>query len=174
MAVRTALVFALACAVVAEAGAHGTGGHTGFVATVSYVEPPLPGLVVRVIGGHERISVQNLTRETVVLFAADGTVAARLARGEAAQWADRRVGATGPPPDRGEFVRNWRIRGEADGRPFAIHGFLGYRPPPRAEDESFLRWSAAVAGVVGVAALAALALVHRRHQGESESEPTEP
>ena len=118
----------LALLVAGAAHAHTTGIHTGFVATVSGVDPPLPGLVVRVVGGHERLSVQNWTQATVVLYREDGGVAARLGPGEGAAWADPRIGWEGPPPDGETRLRDWRIEGEADGEPIAIEGFLGYRP----------------------------------------------
>jgi hypothetical protein len=109
----------------------------GFVSTVSYVEPQVPGLLIRVIGGHERLSMRNLTQKPIVIFGADGRPTLRLEPGDAGAVADARIGATGPPPDQGEgeFVKNWRIAGEAGGEPFAIVGFLGYRGAERAEQE---------------------------------------
>jgi hypothetical protein len=53
------------------------------------------------------------------------------------EWHDHRIhwtGATPPPavqqaPDEHHLIRNWRIPARADGKPFAITGFLGYVPP---------------------------------------------
>jgi hypothetical protein len=150
--------------------AHPTGSHTGFVSTVSGIEPPQLGLLVQVLGGHERLSVHNLTRKTVVIFDADGGEALRLAPGDSGSVADPRIGSTGPPPDEGEFVRNWRIPGEADGEPFEIAGFLGYRAPG-ARDESdggLPRWAIVLAAAGGAIVLAAaLALPLLRREGES-------
>lgn len=163
----------LALLVAGAAHAHTTGIHTGFVATVSGVDPPLPGLVVRVVGGHERLSVQNWTQATVVLYGEDGGVAARLGLGEGAAWAEPRIGWEGPPPDGETRLRDWRIEGEADGEPIAIEGFLGYRPAAaaggdNAEGSGWPAW-ATVAVVVGGGILAAVALalplVRRKGEG---------
>ena len=150
--------------------AHPTGSHTGFVSTVSGIEPPQLGLLVQVLGGHERLSVRNLTRKTVVLFDEDGGEALRLAPGDSGSVADPRIGSTGPPPDEGEFVRNWRIPGEADGKPFEIAGFLGYRAPPGARNESdggLPRWAIVLATGGAIVLAAALALPLLRREGES-------
>jgi hypothetical protein len=160
----------LALAYAAGAHAHGGGSHTGFVSTVSGIEPPQLGLLVQVVGGHERLSVRNLTQGTVVVFDEDGREALRLAPGASGSVADPRIGSTGPPPEKGEFVKDWRISGEADGEPFEIVGFLGYRPPPgvQQDDSGLPVWAivlAAAAGAIVVAA--ALALPLRRREGES-------
>jgi hypothetical protein len=152
----------LAAVVPSPASAHTTGIHTGFVATVSGVTPALPGLLVRVIGGHERLSVQNWTERTIVIFGENGEVVARLAPGKGKAWADP------------------RIEGEADGKPFAIGGFLGYRPPPAAEahgssGSGWPRWATVAAlagGAVLVLAALALPLVRRKGEGEREESAT--
>jgi hypothetical protein len=113
-----------------SAGAHETGSHTGFLSTVSYIEPPLPGLLVRVIGGHERLSVANLTEKNVIILDGQGGPLVRIAPHRTEVWSEPRVGSEDAPPEQEGFVRNWHIRGTADGEPFAIVGFLGYRPPP--------------------------------------------
>lgn len=165
---RAPLVLLLLLASPSAALAHGGGGHVGFVATVSGIEPPIPGLIAQVLGGHERLSVQNLTQKTIVILDVEGRPQLHVAPGEAKSIADPRVGSTGPPPERGEFVRNWRIRGEADGEPFAIVGFLGYRRAVEAADGGGLSlWIPFAVGLVGAGALAALALTLRRRQGES-------
>jgi hypothetical protein len=166
-AVAAVVLLAVACA--PAVAAHGGGRHAGFVATVSGIEPPLPGLLVTVLDGHERLSIRNWTQRTIVVFGEDGREALRLAPGEARTVADPRIGSSGPPPAEGEFVKNWRIRGEADGTPFDIVGFLGYRPPRDAveEDDSGLpTWAVALVVGAGVlAAAAALALPLRRRGG---------
>lgn len=167
-ALLAATAAALACA--AAAHAHGEGPHVGFVATVSTIEPPQLGLLVDVIGGHERLSLRNLTQKTVVIFAPDGRPALRLAPGDSGSIADPRIGSTGPPPETGEFVKDWRITGEADGEPFEIVGFLGYRPPrgeEPAEGSGLPAWAIGLAVGVGAVVVAALALPLRRREGES-------
>jgi hypothetical protein len=149
---------------------HPTGTHFGFVSTVSGIEPRQLGLLVTVLGGHERLSVRNLTRKTVVIFDQDGDESLRLAAGESGTMADPRIGSTGPPPEEGEFVRNWSISGEANGEPFEILGFLGYRPPPAASDDSESgrpRWAvpAAVGGAIVLAAALVLPLLRREDEG---------
>jgi hypothetical protein len=154
----------LVCA--ASARAHEGGPHTGFVATVSGIEPSQLGLLVRVLGGHERLSVRNLTPKTVVIFGEDRQPALRLAPGRSGSLVDARIGSTGPPPEEGEFVKNWRIPGEAGGEPFEIVGFLGYRPPPGEEDDGsgFPAWG--IASVIGGLVAVALALPLLRRKGE--------
>jgi hypothetical protein len=151
-------VVALACA--GAAAAHGTGVHRGLVSTVSGTRPPIPGLVVNVLKGHERISVWNLTRKRVVLFDAAGRPVARLAPGKTEAWADPRITWTGPLPTQAKLLRNWRIRGEAGGEPFAIVGFLGYAPPAATDPsgQGTSPWLIAAAVAVGVLALVGLAV----------------
>jgi hypothetical protein len=167
------LLGAIALLAAGAGHAHTTGIHTGFVATISGVDPPLPGLLVRVVGGHERLSVRNWTERTVVLFNEQGGVVARLAPGDGRAWADPRIDWEGPPPEGETRLRTWRIEGEADGERFAIAGFLGYRPPAAAAaeelapDSGWPAW-ATIAVVVGggILAAAALALPLVRRKGE--------
>ncbi len=154
MRVALAVVLTVALAAPAAGQAHVTGAHTGFVATVSGIDPPLPGLLVQVLGGHERLSVRNWTQASVVIFDGRGGTAARLAPGESRTWADPRVRYSGPTPKEEGLVRNWQIRGEADGKAFTIAGFLGYRPPAEAAGG-------------GVLVVAALALPLWKRKGES-------
>jgi hypothetical protein len=160
-----------ALASAAGASAHEGGTHSGFISTVSTIDPFIPGLLVRVIGGHERLSVTNLTRKTVVILDAGGQPVARIPPGENRVWSEPRVGATEEPPEREGLVRNWRIPGTIDGEPFEIVGFLGYRPPPgeRAEEDGsgLPDWAIAVVAAGGALLLmAALALPLRRRKGE--------
>ena len=161
---------ALACA--PGAFAHEGTTHVGFVSTVSTIDPFVPGLLVRVIGGHERLSVTNLTRKRIVIFDASGSPVARIPPGENRVWTEPRVGATEEPPEREGLVRNWRIPGTADGERFEIVGFLGYRPPPgeraEADDSGPPGWAIALAAAGGgLLLMAALALPLRRRKGES-------
>ena len=154
----------------AGAFAHEGATHVGFVSTVSTIDPFLPGLLVRVIGGHERLSVTNLTRKTIVIFDRSGRPVARIPPGENRVWTEPRVGATEEPPEREGLVRNWRIPGTADGKPFEIVGFLGYRPPPgkpARKDGGLPGWAIALAVAGGALLLAvALALPLTRRKGE--------
>jgi hypothetical protein len=174
---RAALVAAavLALAGGEHASAHGGGSHSGFVATVSYIEPPQLGLLVRVTGGHEALEVRNLTRKTVEILGAGGQPALRLAPGASGSVADPRIGSTGPPPSQGEFVKDWRIPGRAAGMPFEIVGFLGYRAPAGEEGDgsSAPAWAIVLVGAVFVAALLALPLLALR-KGEKADESSEP
>jgi hypothetical protein len=149
------------------AHAHGLGSHAGFVSVVSTLDPPLPGVLVRVIGGHEHVSVTNLTEKSIVIFDAQNQPLVRVAPHETQVWREPRVGATEEPPEREGLVRNWRIRGTADGEPFLIVGFLGYRPPPSADDEDagVPGWAVALlvaGGLVVLTAAAAVPLLLRR------------
>ena len=167
-----AAVLTLAC--VEHASAHEGGSHSGFVATVSYIEPPQLGLLVRVNGGHEALEVRNLTRKTVEILGDDGKPSLRLAPGTSGAVADPRMGSTGPPPPQGEFVKDWRIPGLAAGEPFEIVGFLGYRAPAGEDEDDRWPpvWAIALVGCVLTAALLALPLLTLR-KGEKASERSE-
>ena len=150
------------------AAAHGEGEHTGYVSTVSGVEPLIPGLLVDVTGAHEWLSVRNWTPARVVIFDERGRPAETLQPGETRAWRDPRIQPPpGAPPKEEGIVRNWRIPGEAGGRRFEIVGFLGYRPPPQAPEDALPRWAVAAAAAAGAGALAAaLALPRLRRKDE--------
>jgi hypothetical protein len=167
-----AALVAAALLTATSAQAHRTGTHTGFQSTVSYIEPQLPGLLVQVLGGHEQLSVANLTRKNVVILDERGRPVARIAPGRTRVWPEPRIGSTEPPPEREGLVRNWRIPGTADGRPFAIVGFLGYRPPASESDDGDVVWAVAIVAGVGVLIAAALALPFLRREGEGEQHRT--
>jgi hypothetical protein len=156
---------------VEQAAGHGGGSHSGFVATVSYIEPPQVGLLVRVTGGHEALEVRNLTRKTVAILGENEQPRLRLAPGQSGSVADPRIGSTGPPPSQGEFVKDWRIPGTAGDERFEIVGFLGYRAPAGEEGDDRWPpvWAVALVGGVLVAALLALPLLALR-KGERVSE----
>ena len=162
----------LALGVAASASAHTTGTHTGLVGTVSGTEPVIPGLLVQLIGAHERISVRNFTHERVVIFDQAGNVSERLPPGSGRAWADPRIRYTGPPPTKEGLLKTWRIEGEAGGTPFTIRGFLGYRPPPGSGGKSggdLPVWAIVLVAAGGALLLAAaLALPLLRREGEDE------
>jgi hypothetical protein len=148
------------------ARAHGTGAHSGFQARVSYLEPSQPGVIVQVLGGHVRLSVANLTQKTIVVPGAEGLPTVRILPGRTEVWVEPRVGAAEAPPDREGLIRNWTIPATADGAPFEIVGFLGYRPPPNAslDDGGIPRWRIALlvaGGVLLVMAALAVPLLRR-------------
>ena len=143
---------------VATAHAHGGGSHSGFQARVSYLEPSQPGVLVQVLEGHVRLSLANLTPKTIVVPGGEGQPTVRIKPGRTEVWVEPRIGATEAPPKREGLVRNWTIPATADGAPFEIVGFLGYRPPAVAaqtEDEDVPTWVVIVAVAIGVIVLAA-------------------
>jgi hypothetical protein len=139
------------------AHAHGSDSHTGFQARVSYIEPQVPGLLLQVLDGHVRLSAANLTQKNIVIFDGRGAPKVRIPAGRTRVWREPRIGASEPPPEREGLVRNWRIRGSADGEPFQIVGFLGYRPPPDASGngDGLPTWAIVLLAVIGAAVLAA-------------------
>jgi hypothetical protein len=65
---------AAALLLVPAAGAHGNGpsGPKGYESVVTAVRPKVPGLAVTVLGGEERIRLQNRTGETIVVAGYEG------------------------------------------------------------------------------------------------------
>jgi hypothetical protein len=163
-----ALLLALGCA--GSASAHPVGPHTGFQARVSVIEPFIPGLLVTVLGGHEQVSCTNLTDKRVIILDEQGEPLVRVPPGQTQVWDEPRIGATEEPPEEEGLVRNWRIRGTADGEPFEIVGFLGYRPPPHeaaaeSADDGLPTWALVLAGAGGAFVLAAALAVPLRRRG---------
>jgi hypothetical protein len=166
------LVAALVTAASLSAGfarAHGTGAHSGFQARVSYLEPTQPGVLIQVLGGHVRLSLANLTRKTIVVPGAEGRRDVRIGPGRTEIWVEPRIGATEAPPEGEGLVRNWTIPATADGVPFEIVGFLGYRPPggravAKEEEGGTSIWLIAAAiggGVLVLSAALAVPLLRR-------------
>jgi hypothetical protein len=158
-----ALVLAVCAAavlsVVPSAQAHRTGAHGGLISTVSYVDPLVPGLLVRVLDGHVRLSVANLTKQDVFILDGQGRRVQRVPAGRTRVWREARVGANETTPEREGLIRYWRIPGTTGGKRFQIIGFLGYRAPAgsASSDEGVPTWVIAL-GVLGGAALLAGAL----------------
>ena len=167
---QLALLFAAAAAVACSgsARAHEGGAHSGFAAQVSVIDPFLPGLLINVVGGHERLSLTNLTKKRIVILDDSGRILVRVPPGKTEVWSEPRISAGADPPEEEGLVRNWRIEGRADGEPFEILGFLGYRPPPGNENEgsSSLPVLAIVVagGVFALGAVAAAAALVRRRE----------
>jgi hypothetical protein len=97
----------------------------------------------------------------------------RVADGTSYAWHDHRIhwASSRPPepvrkhPDQVHLVFNWRVPARADGRPFAITGFLGYVPPRGARSSDETDWLLpAVAASTGAAALVAVGLGVRRRR----------
>jgi hypothetical protein len=162
------VVTVLSLAGAAGAHAHEGGPHTGFAARVSVIEPFLPGLLVQVTGGHERLSVANLTDKTVVILDDRGRPFVRIPPGKTRVWAEPRIGATEEPPEKEGLVRNWRIRGTADGEPFQMRGFLGYRPEGRQNDDSGGLAAFAIVLAAGLLTLGALVAVRLSRRDRRE------
>ena len=158
-----ALVLAVCAAAVLlvapSAQAHRTGAHSGLISTVSYVDPLLPGLLVRVLDGHVRLSVANLTKQDVYILDGQGRRVQRVPAGRTRVWREPRVGANETTPEREGLVRYWRIPGTVGDKRFRIIGFLGYRAPAHAASsgDGVPTW-VIVLGVLGGAALLAGAL----------------
>ena len=142
---RIAATFALlALAAPLPAAAHEPGAPTisGYVATVSVVEPNVLGLEARVVLG-DQLLVANRTRAPIEILDRSGRPFIRIASGKSRAWHDNRIVGRGapPPPARGQpetaprFVKNWSVPGRARDRAFTIRGFLGYMPPEPTGDE---------------------------------------
>lgn len=95
----------------------------------------------------------------------------RVSTGRTYQWHDHRIQwMRGEPPSvvaaaprRPHRIFDWRVPGTADGKPFAVNGFLGYSPPvepsatpPTSADDGDPSWAIPVAVAGGILALLAL------------------
>jgi hypothetical protein len=96
----------------------------------------------------------------------------RVGRGLSFDWHDHRIhwAARKPPaivkrdPGHTHLIFHWRVPGRADGKPFAITGFLGYAPP-RGAKQNGTSWAIPVAGAVLGALALALGLVWMVRRG---------
>jgi hypothetical protein len=186
-----ALLVPLVCG--GSAWAHGEVPAEGFRSTVSGIEPLVPGLLIRVLDG-DSISVRNWSGKTVVVDGEDGQPRYRFAddtvyerrgpqwilvrRGTSHVWHDARVLWAGPMPESSGLVSRFRIHGTADGTPFTISGFIGYRAPTAADDVGGVpSWvvvaPAVVLGALLLAALALPLLTRRECEGSDEDVLTE-
>jgi hypothetical protein len=177
------------------ASAHGpySPAH-GYVSTISSVKPLVLGLHATIVG--DRLLVRNWSGKTVVIldtngrpflrldgrgvFRRDGSGWRRLSAGSGFGWHDPRVRwvEDAPPaavrrePDAAHFLRAWRVPGRADGKPFAIEGFLGYAPPPVAEEDGGPSWLLpATGGLAALVLVAGLALVLGRRRASGAHRP---
>jgi hypothetical protein len=134
-----ALAGILAAAAVAALAAPGL-AHApapGFRSSVRAIEPPLPGVAARVVGG-VRIRLVNGGRERIVVLGYEGQPWRRVPPGATREWHDLRVHwpATALPhavaaaPRRRHHVLDWRVPLVVGGRPHALVGSLDYVPPP--------------------------------------------
>jgi hypothetical protein len=163
-------VWVLALACTGAAHAHGIEGHAGFASRVSVITPFLPGLIVQVVGGHERLSVANLTKKSIVILDDTGMPFVRIGPGKTEVWDEPRIGSNDEPPEREGLVKNWTIEATADGEPFEIIGFLGYRPPAGTAQQSdtsgIPAWVVMLVLTGGLAVLLAATLMLRRRRLE--------
>ncbi len=173
------LLFLTALVLSGDARAHGRTGQSGYVSTVSALDPPVLGVSVNVLGGDKRLRLSNYSGKTVVVlgyagepflrFGKDGvfrnvrspSTAAplwrKVATGVSFDWHDRRIHwpASEPPegvreePDKAHLVFNWRVPARADGKAFAIEGFLGYVPGSNVD--AGRDWLLALLGGGGIA-----------------------
>jgi hypothetical protein len=197
----------LALAVASSAGAHGpVGGGVGYVSSIAGLEPDVFGVVVRVLGGDDRLQLVNYSGKTIVVdgyagepflrFTAKGveenvrSPAAYLSRerdperahvpasadakaapvwrkvtlGPSFAWHDHRIhwldaekpAVVRDAPKETHLIFRWKVPATADGKRFAIKGFLGYAPTAaELEDGGGRNWWA----IGALAAAGALALV---------------
>ena len=134
---------------------------TGYVATVSGVEPNVVGVSAMTVLG-DQVLVRNLTQSPVVILDRQGRPLIRIGAGKSRSWHDGRVVESGPPPpppagaaeNAPRFVKNWTIPGRAGPRRFAITGFLGW-VPPRQRADGDTPWTVWVGGAAVLVALSA-------------------
>jgi hypothetical protein len=182
LALGVSALVALASASAAGAHGPGTSTSTGYVASVSGIEPTVLGLRAQAAYG-DQILVSNLSPRPIVILGVDGRPFIRftkargverrtasgwnqVARIQSYAWHDSRVVGRGAPPAAApgadpaasRFVKNWRIPGQAGGRDFEILGFLGW-VPPRKQDDGGVSPVLLVGGAAGLFALSLAALL---------------
>jgi len=181
------LVAALALVAAAPAYAHGpTSTKSGYVSTVAGLRPNVVGVTATILGSDQQLQLTNYSGKTVEVldpqrkpmfrFAADGIYRRldaqwiRVGAGSSYAWHDTRIrwtGADPPPvvrqqPDAEHRIFAWHVPATANGEPFVIDGFLGYRPALGAKDDGMPAWqlaliAAGAAVVLGLGARRALA-----------------
>lgn len=94
----------------------------------------------------------------------------RVASGATYEWHDHRIHwvAAQPPegvqahPDRIQRIFKWRVPGRADGKRFAITGFLGYAPDRIPSQDDGTSWAWLALGAIAAAAVLVAAGVGAR------------
>jgi len=218
---RAAIIVLLAALAAPAAQAHRGSAQTGYVSTVSALEPNVLGVNALVLGGDDRLRISNYSGKTVVILGYEGepylrfdgrgvwantrSPAAHVNRfrrpralrpgvadasapprwellrpGVTYEWHDHRIHwvAHEPPqgvqdhPDRIQRIFKWRVPGLANGKRFAVTGFLGYAPDriPRQDDEDSAAWPI-VGGVVAVALLVGAGVGARRLRRRAPTAP---
>jgi len=89
-----------------------------------------------------------------------------VAKGQSFEWHDHRIHWTEsePPaavqkaPDEVHLIFRWAVPALADGKPFAVSGFLGYVPPPVESGDGGGTSGWLLAAAIGAALLAAIAI----------------
>jgi hypothetical protein len=182
LVVGVAALVALLSASAASAHGPGSSTSTGYVASVSGIEPTVVGLRAQPAYGDE-ILVSNLSPQPIVIFDAKGLPFLRftklrgverrtadgwkrVARTQSYAWHDPRVVGHGPPPAAAPGAG----AGESRFRDFEILGFLGWVPPPDQGGDGVSK-TLLVAGALGLLALsiAAVVLLGRRDSDPSPS-----
>jgi hypothetical protein len=124
---------------------------------------------------HSRTTYLSRVRDQAgVAVPASATVGAapswsKATEGSTFVWHDRRIRWTGvelpavikAAPDETHLIFRWRVPARVDAQPFAVTGFLGYRPLPKSPDGTSPWLIAAVVGA-SVLAFGALGVGARR------------
>ena len=185
-------LFVTALLLSGDAWAHGRKGQSGYVSTFSALDPPVLGVSVNVLGGDTRLRLSNYSGKTVVVLGYRGepllrftgggvfrntrspTAAPplwrRVAPGTSFDWHDRRIHwpSSEPPaavrqsPDKAHLIFNWRVPARADGKPFAITGFLGYVPSRSTDRGRSREWLLPAGAAIAFALVGGGAMVGAR------------
>jgi hypothetical protein len=186
---RVLAALAVAAVLAPAALAHGpTTTKSGYVSTVAGLRPNVVGVTATILGSDQQLQVTNYSGKTVEVldarhrpmyrFATKGIYQklggrwVRIAAGSSYAWHDSRIRWTRSKPPRvvqdepgaEHRILSWRVPARADGEPFAIEGFLGYRPALGSDGDGVPAWEIALFVVVGLALVGAGArrLVRRR------------
>jgi hypothetical protein len=146
----------------------------------------------------DQLLLRNWSGKTVTILGPDGAPYLRFGRGgvflnsgpkwqrvsggTSFSWHDPRVAWTGGrapeavrrAPDRVHLLRRWTVAGTTAGTRFAIHGLLGYSPPPKSKEDSlsWAKWLAVVG--IGLAAAAGGALLAARSRSRPRTTGSDP
>jgi hypothetical protein len=135
VATGVALVGALVLITAPPAGAHTVTGvkPANFASRVTSMQPPIPGVGIRLLDLGRRVQLHNGSHSEVVVLGTTGKPFVHVKAGATRRWRDARTSYAGrSPAGGGRIVSSWSIDLVQAGRaqPTVVRGIITYVPPP--------------------------------------------